>query len=235
MKSKKQNKCRFNIIINELMGEKSGCKIIEDTETGVNYLYHYDEFGGGLTKLIDGEGEPLISPKNWIEWYDRKGWFVKKDWYVFNDNFGTSEEKAFVKYFNNYTDELKVKYSKVYMVRNERKLKIYSFTDGKRFEADYLVFLKKDNVDGYEQMQIFMEPKGTHLLNDDHWKEAFLLVLEQDAKPVKKFKDDNEYKIWGFHFFNRENRENRKKQDWFLFSTLLLNLKLIHNRGAGIF
>lgn len=63
MKTKKTKKNRFKIAINEPLGETAGCKIIEDTETGINYLYHYDEFGGGLTVLIDEEGEPLIAPE----------------------------------------------------------------------------------------------------------------------------------------------------------------------------
>lgn len=138
----------------------------------------------------------------------------KEDWYVFSDNYGTSEEKAFVAYFKTYTDELKDKYSKVYLVRNERKLKIYSFIDGKRFEPDYLLFLQKDNADGYEQMQIFIEPKGTQLFNDDNnWKEELLLSLEEEAVPIKKLADDNKYKIWGFHFYNREKREKEFSED----------------------
>ncbi|MDN5308468.1 MAG: hypothetical protein PWP16_1831, partial [Eubacteriaceae bacterium] len=38
MKTKKAKKNRFRIILNESMGEETGCRIIEDTETGVNYL-----------------------------------------------------------------------------------------------------------------------------------------------------------------------------------------------------
>ena len=34
----------------------------------------------------------------------------------------------------------------------------------------------------------------------------FLLQLESKAIPVTKFAYDNKYKIWGFHFFNREVR-----------------------------
>lgn len=63
MKTKKTKKNRFKIVTNEAMGETSGCKIIEDTDTGINYLYHYDTFGAGLTVLIDEEGEPLIAPE----------------------------------------------------------------------------------------------------------------------------------------------------------------------------
>lgn len=60
--------------------------------------------------------------------------------------------------------------------------------------------------DSYEQLQVFIEPKGAHLIDKDHWKEDFLLQLESKAIPVTKFADDNKYKIWGFHFFNRDER-----------------------------
>lgn len=130
----------------------------------------------------------------------------KEDWFAFEDNYGTSEEKAFVAYFKTYVVDLKNKYDKVYLVRNERQLAIYSFDAGERFEPDYILFLHKKKADGYEQIQIFVEPKGTHLLEQDSWKEDFLLELEENTVPVTKFVDDNDYKIWGFHFFNRDNR-----------------------------
>lgn len=130
----------------------------------------------------------------------------EEDWFVFEDNYGTSEEKAFVAYFKEYVKELKDKYDKVYLVRNERQLAIYSFDGGERFEPDYLLFLHLPKQDGYEQLQIFIEPKGTHLVEKDSWKEDFLLQLESKSIPVTKFADDNKYKIWGFHFFNRDVR-----------------------------
>ena len=61
-------------------------------------------------------------------------------------------------------------------------------------------------MDGFEQIQIFIEPKGTQLLESDAWKEKFMLQLIDEAVPVKMFVDDNDYRIWGFHFFNLENR-----------------------------
>ncbi|MBS7359724.1 MAG: DEAD/DEAH box helicase family protein, partial [Oscillospiraceae bacterium] len=84
----------------------------------------------------------------------------KEDWFVFEDNYGTSEEKAFVAYFKEYVKDLKDKYDKVYLVRNERQLAIYSFDGGECFEPDYLLFLHLPKQDGYEQLQIFIEPKG---------------------------------------------------------------------------
>lgn len=32
-----------------------------DKETGVNYLYYYSGYSGGLTPLLDREGKPVIS------------------------------------------------------------------------------------------------------------------------------------------------------------------------------
>ena len=94
----------------------------------------------------------------------------KEDWFVFEDNYGTSEEKAFVAYFKEYVKDLKIKYDKVYLVRNERQLAIYSFNGGERFEPVYLLFLHIPKQDGYEQLQVFIEPKGTHLVDKDSWK-----------------------------------------------------------------
>lgn len=138
----------------------------------------------------------------------------KEDWFVFEDNYGTSEEKAFVAYFKKYVEQLKMKYDKVYLIRNERQLHIYSFEGGERFEPDYLLFLHSPvSGGGIEQLQIFIEPKGTHLLTADAWKEKFLLEMEENSVPVIKLIDDNNYKIWGLHFFNQEKRTSEFKGD----------------------
>ena len=130
----------------------------------------------------------------------------REDWFAFEDNFGTSEEKAFVAYFKSYVPQLRERYDKVFLVRNERQLHIYSFDGGERFEPDYLLFLHSSKEEGYEQLQVFIEPKGTHLIEQDKWKEDFLLEIEDKAIATKVFVDDNNYKIWGFHFFNQDAR-----------------------------
>ena len=137
----------------------------------------------------------------------------QEDWFAFEDNFGTSEEKAFVAYFKGFVPQLKAKYDKVFLLRNERQMHLYSFVGGERFEPDYLLFLHSPKADGYEQLQIFIEPKGTHLIENDKWKEDFLLSLEANAVAKKKFVDDNEYKIWGFHFFNQDTRVKEFSDD----------------------
>jgi len=138
---------------------------------------------------------------------------LTEEWYAFEDNFGTSEEKAFVAYFKGYVKNLEKEYDKVYLVRNERQFHIYSFNDGGRFEPDYVLFLHKKKTGGYEQLQVFIEPKGTHLLEDDAWKERFLLQIKDSSVPIKIFEDDNDYFIWGFHFFNTDERMKEFEAD----------------------
>ena len=152
-----------------------------------------------------GEGEGISQNDPAI----RPAWRLNlgdADWFVFEDDYGTSEEKSFIAYFASRIDELKKTYEKVYLVRNERQLVLYSFDGGERFEPDYLLFLQKWSATGYEQYQIFVEPKGNNLLSSDKWKEDFLLQIESRGIPTKKFVDDNEYRIWGFPFYNEDNR-----------------------------
>lgn len=145
----------------------------------------------------------------------------KEDWFVFGDNYGTGEEKAFVAYFEKYVRSLKEKYDKVYLIRNERQLAIYSFDGGERFEPDYLLFLHSPKQNGYEQLQVFIEPKGEQLISKDSWKEKFLMQLEAKAVPFTEFADDNKYRILGFHFFNRNERMEEFKADMGKLASLI--------------
>lgn len=132
---------------------------------------------------------------------------TNESWYVFNDNYGTSEEKLFVKYFKtNIEPKLKEKNLEYYVVRNERipELAIYSFEAGERFEPDFLLFVRKQKNEGSLTYQGYVEPKGNQLLGNDAWKESFSMQIEKEYSVTGLFADD--YKIIGFPFFNNDNR-----------------------------
>lgn len=137
-----------------------------------------------------------------------------KDWYVYNENYGTSEEKSFVKYFSKIVDDFKTKYEKVFLVRNENQLGIYSFNTGERFEPDYLLFLgDKDLGKKSVFYQIFIEPKGSQYLGHDGtfttgkegWKEQLLKEITDKKIEHTIFYDSSVYKIWGLPFYNELN------------------------------
>lgn len=141
-----------------------------------------------------------------------------EDWYVFNDNYGTSEEKYFLKYFKSYIEpKLKAKGLEYYVIRNERvpEFAIYSFEAGERFEPDFLLFVKRKNITGDSNIyQAYIEPKGNKLLEEDFWKNRFLGKILDNHKTQTLLVDNHKtqtllvdnYKILGLPFFNKENR-----------------------------
>ena len=131
------------------------------------------------------------------------------DWYAYDDNFGTSEEKYLVRTLKHLMEELEEKWSDIYLLRNEKAVKIYSFQNGAAFEPDFLLFAK-DKQTGNVAWQIFIEPKGEHLLKVDKWKEEFLLDIT-NRDDSKTLIDNEQYRVIGLPFFNEKiTKENIK-------------------------
>jgi type III restriction enzyme len=135
-----------------------------------------------------------------------------KDWYVFDSFYGTSEERDFVDLISRMIEELREKYQEIYLVRNERVLKIYSFKDGSAFEPDYLLFMK-DKKGKDLNYQLFIEPKGSHLAEYDKWKNEFLQEITVQNKKAKPLEYKNKkYNILGVPFYNKaEENDFRDK------------------------
>lgn len=132
---------------------------------------------------------------------------ASEPWYVYNANYGTSEEKKFVELFSRRFEGLSHKFENIYLIRNEREIKIYDKL-GRAFEPDFLLFCKQRNS---EQLtfQVFIEPKGSHLLGFDKWKEEFLNEVRTEQKTIKINTDT--YLITAVPFYNYSN-ENAFKQ-----------------------
>jgi type III restriction enzyme len=133
----------------------------------------------------------------------------KKEWYAFNDNFGTVEEKHLVKYIDKVYPKLQAKYENIYLLRNEKHFKLYSFDSGQPFEPDFVLFLteKKNNIS--TNYQVFIEPKGEHLFEHDKWKEDFLLAMRAKHKIEQLWKSKN-YVVWGMPFYNSNTNDPQK-------------------------
>ena len=130
------------------------------------------------------------------------------DWYAYDDNFGTSEEKLLVRLIKDIMSELEEKWTDIYLLRNEKAVKIYSFDKGQVFEPDFLMFAN-DKEMGNISWQIFIEPKGSQFLDAENtfdnskegWKQKFLrqITARDEARTLI---DDDRYRIVGLPFFN---------------------------------
>lgn len=172
------------------------------------------------SNISEYQGTPEFKPSNFQAVFTDKKIRIKKgseradgqwefvadqDWYVFNAHHGTAAEKDFLDLISRRVAELKKSFKKIYLVRNERQLKIYDFKTGRGFEPDYLLYLV-DRQGGGTAYQLFVEPKGQHLLEHDKWKDEFLVeIREQFKDKIFDFGNGRKYKILGVPFFTSED------------------------------
>ena len=139
--------------------------------------------------------------------YGQESLVANEPWYVYNANYGTSEEKEFVKMFDRRFKNLQQNFENIYLIRNERELKIIDKL-GRAFEPDFVLFCKQKTGDELTY-QVFIEPKGNHLKAHDKWKEDFLKEIREDKKTLEI--DSDKYLITGVPFYNNHN-ENEFKE-----------------------
>ncbi len=149
------------------------------------------EFGVPMSRARDGSLQLDLSTK---------------DWYVYDENYGTKEEKQFVHFIHDCIADLKKRYEEVRLLRNERLFKIHRFSDGAAIEPDFVLFLHKAKTGNSIVHQLFIEPKGGHLVEQDKWKEDFLKEIAAQGKGETLF-ENAEYKIIGLPFYRHDVNE----------------------------
>jgi type III restriction enzyme len=139
----------------------------------------------------------------------------KHDWYVLDGFVGSSEEVALVDFIKKTFGNLQEHYEEIYLLRNEEVYKIYDFKTGQGFQPDFILFLKtKSSFDnGIENSpliyQVFIEPKGAHLLEYDQWKEDFLkeISAKYGLGNIINAEDLN-YRLIGLPFYNSGKQQS---------------------------
>lgn len=147
---------------------------------------------------------------------------LQHNWYVLNGFNGTSDERELLESIKNKIGNLKEKYKEVYLLRNEEVYKIYDFEQGRGFEPDFLLFLK-GNKGNNLYYQIFIEPKGEHLIEHDKWKDDFLQQITNKYCTGKLLKaESKEYVLIGLPLFNNKEKNNFEE----VFSKQIVNQTL---------
>jgi type III restriction enzyme len=131
-----------------------------------------------------------------------------RDWHAYKENYGSSEEKLLVKFLDSQIEELENRFKDIYLIRNERFFKIFRFSDGKATEPDYVLFMTEKESGENLIYQLFIEPKGTHLIPTDDWKEKFFADIEVEAI----LHENDKIRIIGMPFYNKTERETQFKE-----------------------
>ncbi|MBP8016707.1 DEAD/DEAH box helicase family protein [Candidatus Gracilibacteria bacterium] len=184
-------------------------------------------------KKVEYEGTKTFISKNISKYPFEKaikvdlgveGFGVNKKWFVFEKINGTSEEKSFIKMFEDIIQKLEKKYTNIYLIRNERTVAIYSFINGDRFEPDFILFMQDKITKQPFTYQIFIEPKGDQFKDSnlgfensiEGWKQEFLLEIEDKAKILEM--NFGNYKLIGLPFYSekKENEFEKAFEDKFI-------------------
>lgn len=103
---------------------------------------------------------------------------MQNDWYVMDNFVGTSLEEELIQFISERLGDLKSKYD-VHLIRNEEVFKLNNFADGEGFMPDFILLLKdkqkssSNGVNDFLHYQIFIEPKGEHLVEMIGGKKLF--------------------------------------------------------------
>ncbi len=206
----KGNLSRINNLINEdyLFAIQGLLQTIESEIKSNLTQYEGSEYTPEFVHKVFKDKEIKIYKDN-LERLDGQELFVAKEpWYAYNANYGTSEEKKFVELFQRRFKGLEEKFINIYLIRNERVVKIIDRL-GRAFEPDFILFCKQKE-EKEMTYQVFIEPKGNHLISFDKWKEDFLKDIREESKTIKIHTDN--YLITGVPFYNYENENEFNNQ-----------------------
>lgn len=104
---------------------------------------------------------------------------ISDSWFSHDKLVGTSEEKSLV-------DAVREKlaapgflseYSDAYLIRNEKDFSVFDST-GRAFQPDFILMFSDKTSGAGKAFQLFIEPKGEHLVEYDQWKEDALLAFD---------------------------------------------------------
>ncbi|GAB2499342.1 DEAD/DEAH box helicase family protein [Alkalibacterium psychrotolerans] len=132
------------------------------------------------------------------------------DWFIYDKAIVNNLEDSFIDFMNDYIEELRKKYDDVYLIRNERKIKIVEVDGVRGFMPDFLLFMKDENY----TYQVFLEPKGDHLRLTDKWKEDFLTsLLERDD--IEVLSENEDVRLLGLRFYSDTTQyKNEFREDF---------------------
>lgn len=122
------------------------------------------------------------------------------DWYIYDKAIVNGLESDMLDFINNYIEELEERYNDVYLIRNERKIKVVEIGGTRGFMPDFLLYLKNENC----TYQVFLEPKGANLLEQDIWKQEFLLSLSNNPN-IEVLSENEKVRLLGIKFYSNDS------------------------------
>ena len=127
-----------------------------------------------------------------------------EDWHAYDNFFGTDQENYLVRFIQDQSARLRSLYDDLFLLRNEKAVKLFAVENGQGFEPDFVLFLLEKRDKESIVLQLFIEPKGDHLMEHDRWKEILLNNIN-----FRMIFEGYDYIVYGLPFFNEQGESNK--------------------------
>lgn len=114
-------------------------------------------------------------------------------------------EYSLLQLLDSFYDTMKEKYPTIYLIRNDERSTrqtIREFDSVRGFMPDFILYLQNDE----HILQVYIEPKGKHLVQTDLWKQELLEEI-QVGERISLIGEDENLKLSGVKFFNEIQRD----------------------------
>ncbi len=138
---------------------------------------------------------------------------TSEKWYAYDYAINDQLEQSLIGMIKSFINDtnLKEKYDKVYLLRIEERLGKFKLYDYRReAETHYQAYMPDFILcvgEGTVSYQIFIEPKGIQLVEQDKWKEEFLENLDPDKITI--LGEDKNVKLLGVKFYTNDRDGHR--------------------------
>lgn len=136
-----------------------------------------------------------------------------KDWYAYDNAIVDITEKEFIDQIGSIMPALKKQYQDAYLIRIDERADNFKLHDfGKDvvhyagYMPDFILYLKDTDY----IYQVYMEPKGEQLLEQDNWKQELLERI--DPKNVTILGENKDVKLYGVKFYVRYDKRHTIKE-----------------------
>ncbi|MCI0130030.1 DEAD/DEAH box helicase family protein [Vagococcus sp. CY53-2] len=126
-------------------------------------------------------------------------------WYIYDRAVMNHLEYSLLVLLDSFYDKIQEKYPTVFLIRNDERsarLTIREFDGVRGFMPDFILYLQNED----HILQVYIEPKGKHLVQTDLWKQTLLEEI-QAGEGITIIGEDNTVRLSGVKFFNQDQRD----------------------------
>lgn len=128
------------------------------------------------------------------------------NWYIYDRAVMNNLEYSLLKLLDSFYNTIREKYSTVFLIRNDERstrLTIREFDSVRGFMPDFILYLQNEE----HILQVYIEPKGDHLVATDMWKQTLLEKI-QVGEGITILGEDENVRLSGVKFFNELQRDD---------------------------